>query len=297
MDRRTFIQNSIMAASGLFFQSHTYKKMADYSLVIVRGGSPGAMLDIGMEALGGTARFFGNAQTVLIKPTIQWDQGPDSGANTNPDLLAELVKQCYQAGSKGVYLLDQTKDSWTKCYKNSGIERAVKDAGAKILPADKEFLYQEVEIPGAKMMKKAKIHQAVLETDLIINVPAVKPDAACGLFGAFENLKGLIWQEIKAQGQTEQQIIDFLHFRQPVLNIMDLYRVWQNDGSTEAKDYKTLILSTDIVSANVAAARRLGIDPASLNFIGLAARDGFGEINLPPEKMKNIVLKRGQSVQ
>ena len=295
MKRRLFIQNTLYAAGSLFLSSYKSAVQNEYKLVMVRGGSPGGMLDVGIEILGGANRFLEKGQTVLVKPTMQWDRSPETGANTNPDLLRALVERLYKAGSKGVYLMDQTHDRWTKCYKNSGIERAVKDAGAKILPADKEFLYQEVEIPGAKVLKKVKIHQAVLETDLIINVPAVKPDSVSGMFGAFQNLTGLIWDDGKYRGQEAQCYLDLLHFRKPVLNIMDMYRVPQNGTTSGVNEYKTLILSADIVAAEFFTAKRLGIGPNSLKYIELAEQAGFGQTNPPKASLRSIILKNSQT--
>jgi len=34
-------------------------------------------------------------------------------------------------------------------YKNSGIEKAAKSAGAKVVPANSETYYQSIEIPAA----------------------------------------------------------------------------------------------------------------------------------------------------
>jgi uncharacterized protein (DUF362 family) len=291
MDRRKFIQNSALVASGLFLQSFKEYEPLAYNLVMVRGGSPGAMLDLGLEVLGNAARFVRSGQTVLIKPTIQGNKRTKSGTNTNPELLADMVKHCYDAGAKEVLLLGQTKTSWPRCFANSGIERAVKDAGAKVVPANKESLYEEVEIPNAKVMKKAKIHRAVLETDLIINIPAVKPDPDYGMFGAFRNLMGLVWEEGQNPGKTEQLMVDFLHYRKPVLNVMDLYRVPKIGKKSDATEYKTVILSPDIVSAEVFAAKRLGIATDLLKYLEQAAQAGFGKIDPSKESIRSIVLK------
>jgi uncharacterized protein (DUF362 family) len=257
-------------------------------LAIVRGGSAANMLDLGLEALGDLSRFIEPGQRILVKPTIRWNQAPESGQNTNPDLLERLVERCYEAGARGVFLVDQTQDNWTKCYKNSGIERVVKDAGAKILPGDKEFLYHEIDIPNAQVMKRPKVHEVMQEVDLIINVPAVQPQTPAGYFGAFHNLMGLVWQPESYQQQATQSMLDFLHYKTPVLNIMDAYRVVTSTG---VKEYKTLVLSPDIVAAEVYAAKRLGTDPSSLSYLEQAEQAGFGKMELRKEHIRSIVLK------
>ncbi|MGQ7867941.1 DUF362 domain-containing protein [Sunxiuqinia sp. sy24] len=288
MKRRQFITQSLLATGGLFCLPKAYAAANNTELVILRGGSPAEMLDLGLEALGDLSRFIKPGQKILVKPTMRWNQPPESGQNTNPELLASLVRRCYEAGSRGVFLVDQTQDKWTKCYKTSGIERMVKDAGAKILPGNKDFLYPEVDIPNARVMKHPKIHELVQEVDLIINVPAAQILPSNEYFGAFHNLKGLIWDADQYQQEEAQSMLDLLHYKKPSLNIMDAYRVATPQG---VQDYKSLIISRDIVSAEAYTARRLGIDPDSLPYIGLAAQAGFGKTEQAKEHIRSIVLK------
>ena len=77
------------------------------------------MFDKGMEAMGGLQQFVKKGQKVVIKPNIGWDVGPDRAANTNPQLVAHIVKCCYVAGAKQVFVFDHTCDDWQGCYKNS----------------------------------------------------------------------------------------------------------------------------------------------------------------------------------
>ena len=291
MERRTFIQHSLFATGALFFlPAFTATQKAE--LAIVRGGSAANMLDLGLDALGDLSRFVEPGQRILVKPTMRWNQAPESGQNTNPELLERLVERCYEAGARAVFLVDQTQDKWTKCYKNSGIERVVKDAGAKILPGDKEFLYHEIDIPNAQVMKRPKVHQVMQEVDLIINVPAVQPQTPDGYFGAFHNLMGLVWQAENYQQQDNQSMLDFLHYKRPVLTIMDAYRVVTSEG---VKEYKTLVLSPDLVAAEAYAAKRLGTDLHTLPYLDLAEHAGFGRAELPAELIRSIVLKNSGS--
>ncbi len=288
MKRRQFITHSLLAAGGFCLLPKAYAATSHPEMVILRGGSPAEMLDLGLEALGDLDRFIQPGQKILVKPTLQWNQSPESGLNTNPKLLATLVRRCYEAGSRGVFLVDQTEDKWTQCYKNSGIERAVKDAGAKILPGNKDFLYKSVNIPNAQSMQHPKLHEVLQEVDLIINVPAVQIRPDNQYFGAFRNLEGLIWQESGNQSMAPQQLLDFLHYKKPSLNIMDACRVATPTG---LKDYKSLIISTDIVSAESSAAQRLGINPESLPYLALAEQAGLGKTKLAQEQIRSIVLK------
>ena len=144
MKRREFIKKSVgagvVAGTTLsvlnnenLFAINKYK--ADelpYDLVAIKGGGPEAMFDKAIASLGGISKFVKRNQTVVVKPNIGWDSTPERAANTNPNLVGRIVEHCIKAGAKDVYVVDHTCNEWTRCYKNSGIEDAVKKAGGKI---------------------------------------------------------------------------------------------------------------------------------------------------------------------
>ncbi len=156
MDRRDFIKKSIQAgilvgsASSLgkysnLFASQTSLPSNNYDLVAIKGGEPDAMFDKAIESLGGMKSFVKKGQKVVVKPNIGWDVAPDRAGNTNPVLVKRIVQHCYEAGAKEVYVFDNTCDNWKRCYSNSGIERAVKDAGGKMVPGNSESYYHKLK--------------------------------------------------------------------------------------------------------------------------------------------------------
>ena len=112
-------------ASGMSVQ-------ADTDMVAVMGGEPGVMLTRAMKELGGIGKFVKKGNKVVIKPNIGWDRKPELAANTNPEIVSTLVKMCKSAGASEVLVFDHTCHDWKKSYTNSGIEKAVTDAGGVI---------------------------------------------------------------------------------------------------------------------------------------------------------------------
>ena len=107
-----------------------------YDLVAVLGGEPVTMFRRAITEMGGMGKFISKGQKVAVKPNIGWDKTPELAANTNPELIREIVKQCFDAGASEVVVFDHTCDDWRKCYASSGIEAAAKAAGARVVPAD-----------------------------------------------------------------------------------------------------------------------------------------------------------------
>ncbi len=298
MKRRNFIRSSAGAglAAGALLSFGRYEKvlagkplpsMANFDLVAVMGGEPAAMFDMGIQALGGMGTFVGKGQKVLVKPNIGWDVVPEKGANTHPALVKRIIEHCFRAGAKEVYVFDNTCDNWIKCYKNSGIEQAVKDAGGKIVPGNSESYYQEVTIPNAKKLQKTKVHELVLNSDVFINVPVLKNHSSTRMTGALKNMMGVIWDRgYWHRNNLNQCIADYaLYPKKPSLNVMDAYNVMMRNGprgvsKEDLSNMKSLMISTDWVAIDAAGSKMMGKEPSSIEHIAIAASMGIGKMDL-----------------
>ena len=140
-------------------------------LAAVMNGEPADMLAAAMKELGGIERFIKKGDKIVIKPNIGWDRTPELAGNTNPDLITALIKMCQDAGAAEIKVFDHTCDNWTRCYDHSGIEAAVKKAGATMVYAHEQSSYERVEIPNGVSLKNAQVHKAIIECDKWITYP------------------------------------------------------------------------------------------------------------------------------
>jgi len=306
MKRRDFFKTSIGAgvAAGAALSLGGYEKLwaassttAKYDLVAIMGGNPDAMFDLGIQELGGMGTFVTKGQKVLIKPNIGWDVIPELAANTNPLLVKRIIEHCFKAGAKEVYVFDHTCDNWVNTYKNSGIEKAAKSAGAKVVPGNTENYYQSIEIPGGVKLKNAKVHEILLETDVFINVPVLKDHNSTRMTACLKNNMGLIWDRgYWHSNNLHQCIADYALFeKKPALNIVDCYNVMVKHGpqGVSKEDLvlmKSQILTTDWVAGDAAAAKMLGIDPQKIDYIPIAHKMGLGNMNLDSLSIKRIKM-------
>lgn len=308
MKRRNFLRSSLGAglAAGTFMSfGHIEKVMAgrplpasaNYDLIAVMGGEPAAMFDMGIQALGGMGTFVSKGQKVLIKPNVGWDVVPEKGGNTNPALVKRIIEHCLRAGAKEVFVFDNTCDNWIKCYKNSGIEQAVKDAGATMVPGNTESYYQEVTIPNAKILTKTKVHELVLSSDVFINVPILKHHSSAMMTGALKNMMGVVWDRgYWHKNNLNQCIADYALFpKKPVLNIMDAYNVMMRNGPRgvsveDLSNMKSLMISTDGVAIDAAGAKMMGKEPSSIEHIALAAAMGIGKMDLSTMNIHRVKM-------
>ena len=266
-----------------------------YDMVAVMNGEPVEMFERAMAAMGGMGKFVRSGQSVVVKPNIGWDASPERGANTNPELVAKIIEHCFKAGAKEVSVFDRTCDQWRRCYENSGIEKAARDAGAKVVSGDAENLFRTVSIPG-KRMKSAKVHELVLNSDVFINVPILKHHGGAGISIAMKNMMGVVWDRgFWHQNDLQQCIADFLSFKKPDLNIIDAYRVMKRNGPkgvsvNDVSLAKSLIISTDIVAADAAASAVFGKKASEVAHIRNAAEMGLGKMDLSQLNIHRINL-------
>ncbi len=295
MNRRSFLLKGIGA--GVFLGSAAHfggmaslsagdKSKPVYDLVAVRGGSPAKMFDKGIAALGGMGQFVSRGQTVVVKPNIGWDQPPEMGANTNPELVGRIVEHCLNAGARRVYVFDHTCDEWRACYANSGIEKAAADAGARVVPGNSRRYYGDISIPRGKRLTAAKEHELLPESDVFINVPVLKHHGGTSLTVAMKNLMGNVWdRRFYHRNDLHQCIADYTTFRQPDLNVVDAYRVMMRNGprGRSLEDLVTMeaqILSTDIVAVDAASSLLFGMQPKEVGHIRLGGEMGIGTLQL-----------------
>lgn len=307
MDRRDFIKKSIQAGIILgsansfgrhfnLFASQTPYPTNNYDLAAIKGGEPDVMFDKAIESLGGMKAFVKKGQKVVVKPNIGWDVVPERAANTNPILVKRIVQHCYDAGAKEVFVFDNTCDDWKRCYSNSGIERAVKDAGGKMVSGDSERYYQKVDVKQGKKLTSTKVHELILDSDVFINVPILKHHSSTDLTIAMKNLMGNIWDRgYWHRNDLHQCIADFTSFKKPDLNIVDAYYVLKRNGPRGVSKgdvvlMKSQIISTDIVAADAAAAKLFGTEPEDISYIKLAAEMKLGQMDLSRLNINRIIL-------
>lgn len=306
MKRRDFLKKSAGAglAAGAALSLGGYDKLwtsdptsPKYDMVAIMGGSPEAMFDLGIQELGGMGTFVSKGQKVLVKPNIGWDVVPELAANTNPALVSRIIEHCFKAGAREVYVFDHTCDNWVNCYKNSGIEKAAKSAGAKVVPGNSENYYQQVNIPGGIRLKSAKVHELLLSTDVFINVPVLKDHNSTRMTACLKNMMGVVWDRgYWHSNNLNQCIADYaLYERKPALNVIDCYNVMVKHGpqgvsKEDLLQMKSQIITTDWVAGDAAAAKMLKVETELIEYIPIAHNMGLGNMKLETLNIKRIKM-------
>jgi uncharacterized protein (DUF362 family) len=263
-------------------------------VVVAEKDKPAELVRKAIKALGGMGRFVKKGNRVLIKPNIAFARPPEGAANTNPEVVAELVQLCFEAGAREVIVLDYTLDPARITYEMSGIAKAAEAKGARMVyVSPRDFV--PIEVPKGKILSAydVRVLKQVLDADVFINVPIAKTHGSARLTLGMKNLMGVIqdrgsWHR---SGDLHQCIADFVTAVKPHLTVIDAIRILasggpKGPGRVEQKD--TIIASTDIVAADAYAATLFGLTPSDVPHIIKAAELGVGVADLKRVKIVKV---------
>jgi uncharacterized protein (DUF362 family) len=252
-------------------------------MTVVRGGEPRPLVQKALENLGGMGRFVSRQDVVVIKPNIAWDRTPEQAANTNPDIVAEVVRQCWQAGAKRVIVTDVSCNEPRRCFQRSGIQAAARAEGAEVILPDPE-LFREVDLGGV-VLKSWPIFTPFLEADKIINLPIAKHHELTGVTLGMKNWYGILGgQRNRLHQQIHQSLADLASFMLPTVTLIDCYRILLRNGPTggnleDVATKKTLVAGTDPVALDAYVAKAWwNLDPEQMPYLQMAAARGLGTV-------------------
>ena len=306
MNRREFLKRLLRygTAGGALLLTNPVRLLGDADepagypdLAAVRNGEPDVMLDRALESLGGMERFVKRGDKVAVKPNMSFGVEPEGAASTNPLLVKRLIEHCFNAGASRVYVFDHPLDAWKRAYEVNRMNWAAEEGGAALVPGHTSGYYQEVTVPGGKILTSTRVHEILLESDVFINVPILKHHGSTGITCALKNLMGVVYNRSYYHSRgLNQCIADFPLYRKPDLNIVDAYRVLMSGGPrgssyrAEVDRKKMLVASPDIVAADTAAVKIWGTDPMDIPYIRYARDHGLGTMNLDSLNIDRIVV-------
>ncbi len=304
--RREFLRRTALAGGAVAlapFGAHAAEAPVDMAIARWKGAAASEapaiqamavkLTEQAMAAVGGMGRFVKKGDVVFVKPNIAWNRTPEYAANTNPDVVATLVRLCLEAGAKEVKVGDHTCNDAAQTYPNSGIEKAAKDAGATIVNVDKKR-FKQVEING-KRLKTCPVYPEIVESDLVISAPICKHHNATTVSLCMKNFMGVIDKRGIFHQDLPSCISDLTAYLKPRLCVLDAVRVLTANGPTGGSlDYverrDTVAVGTDIVAMDALGAGLLGYEPEKIGTIAAGHAAGLGQIDYRKVPNKEIAV-------
>ncbi len=306
LSRRSFMVRSAAGAAALgsasFLQpdARGAEKNADMAIARWTGPTKRAeqikeaavkLTEQAIQGVGGLKRFVSRGDVVWVKANIAWDRGPELAACTNPDVVATVVRLCFEAGAKTVKVGDHPCNVATRTYKSSGIAAAARQAGAQVVFVDPRR-FRQTSIKGERF-KSFLLCPEMLECDLLVNLPIAKHHGLAKVTLCMKNLMGLMDDRSRYHQALPDMLADLTRFVKPRISILDAVRILTahgpRGGNPDDVQLKTTVAAgVDIVAMDALGAELLGRKPQEVPSIGKGQEAGLGTMDYRSLALREI---------
>jgi uncharacterized protein (DUF362 family) len=301
MHRRDFLKTCLGAAAlsltspeGLSEWISPAMAAEKPDLVVVRGTSPARITRAAIDGLGGIGRFISRGDIVVVKPNIGWDRPPEYAANTNPEVVATVVRLCYEAGARKVKVFDHPVNDARRCYKQSGIADAAAAVGGVVSYVD-EKRFRDMNINGLRL-KSWPLYTEVFEADKVINVPIAKTHGLSTLTLGMKNWMGVMGgSRGRIHQRIDESLVDLAMFIKPALIVLDAVRILTANGPqggnpADVKVLNTIVAGRDQVALDAFGATLFGLKGSDLGYVLKGHERGLGNMDLSRIGIKHLNL-------
>ena len=244
-----------------------------------------ALVREALSFLGGIENFVRRGDTVLIKPNQTVFYSAEEGCTTDPLVVGALVRLAKKAGAARVIIAESSGGTFSsiECMTITGMAAVAEHEGAELLDLGSDDTPNKmVRIPNGRFLSNAPIPTALLEADVIIDVPKAKNHHIEPISGALKNWVGTVNQDWRNHNHGDEEHIarfmDIMTVTKPHLCVVDALIAGEGDGpiANIPRWCGCIIASADPVATDVTIARLLGHDPEKLKFAKEAEMRGLG---------------------
>ncbi len=269
---------------------------------IENAGSLKKSLSDSIELIGGFKSRILKGDSVLIKPNILAPMSFKTGAVTNPFLIEALIDLLHDEGVKDITIGEGSAVGikTSESFKEGGWDKFAERKKVKLVDFKKER-FIPMSIPQGKILKFIHVPEALLGSDIVINVPVMKTHDTYPATLGLKNMKGVIREKDKKRFHLwglSQCIVDLNKLLLPHITIEDGTIGMEGYGpmfGTPA-DFGTILASFDAVSADTIAAEVMGIKPDTIEYLKLAVEQGLGCGNISEIEIKGLKIKDARKI-
>jgi uncharacterized protein (DUF362 family)/Pyruvate/2-oxoacid:ferredoxin oxidoreductase delta subunit len=248
--------------------------------------------------LGGVHSFIKPGDRVLLKPNFLIGRKPEKCVNTHYSVVKAVARLALSAGAQPVIGDSPQMGSAYKVAEKCGIVSVAEEMGIDIV----DFEPVEVKHTVGKFFKRFTVGKAVLEADVIINLPKLKTHSFTYLTLAVKNLFGCIPGQRKAQWHVKtahqgityfaRMLLDLSTLIKPALSIVDgiVAMEGKGPGFGDPRKVGLIISGTNAVAVDAVISKLIGVPPEHYPVLNAALTDGYGFANL------NDIVVRGKSI-
>jgi len=142
-----------------------------------------------LEALGGLGSFVDQGDRVFLKPNLLMPAKPEQAVTTHPALVRALIRSVKAAGGVPVVGDNPAATGLRMTAGRAGLRQVAEEEGAELADMAPSMQIRSERAVGGRSFT---VSQAVMEADLVINLPKLKTHELCYVTLAQKNLFGLV---------------------------------------------------------------------------------------------------------
>ncbi len=249
-----------------------------------------------LDLLGGMGAFVQPGQRVLLKPNLVRAMSPDRAVTTHPAVVAAVARLVREAGGHPI-IADSPGGPYSAAILRLTYRKTGMDQAAAWGEAELNYNAESTQVSYAEglTLRRLDIIQALLDADVVINLPKLKTHNLTTLTVAVKNLFGLVPGSVKIGYHAKLQenwrfcegLIDLLTYVKPALHIVDAVVGMEGNGPSggDPRPIGALLAGADALAVDVAAAALVDIPPLDVPTTRAAAQRG-----LTTGRLEDIVL-------
>jgi uncharacterized protein (DUF362 family)/Pyruvate/2-oxoacid:ferredoxin oxidoreductase delta subunit len=241
-----------------------------------------------LDLIGGLGAFVKAGQKVLLKPNMLSAKPPERGITTHPMVLEAVAREAQALGAE-VSIGDSPSGALKgvkRCWENTGFLGVAERTGAALVHF--EAGGTTVRDAGSR---RYHIARAVIEADVVINLPKFKTHGFALFTGAIKNCYGVLpgFQKPALHKMYPHptdfsgRLVDLYAAVRPALTLMDGVTGMEGNGPAtgDVREVGLLLASADGVALDAVAAAVMGFREDEIDAIRIAGERGLGASRLP----------------
>jgi uncharacterized protein (DUF362 family)/Pyruvate/2-oxoacid:ferredoxin oxidoreductase delta subunit len=243
-----------------------------------------AAVEKALSLIGGLSRFVPAGSSVFVKINHLSPPSPaERGIVTHP-VFAEAVVSLLKEITTDITVGDDIDSSDPDGFEVSGYRRMCQKIGVKLLNLREEGFVQK-RCDGY-VLKQTYVSKAVLDADVIINLPKMKTHSLAVFTGAVKNMYGILPSGIRHKYHAahapkwdfSQMLVDVYTTAIPQLNIMDGIMAMEGAGPAGGtmRNVGVVLACADAVALDSVASQIIGLKPTDVRTTAYAVQRGIG---------------------
>ncbi len=257
-----------------------------------------------LDLIGGIQTFVKKGSRVLLKPNLLFGKSPEKAVTTHPSIVRGMIQIVREAGGVPSIGDSPSVGSLTWTAEKAGIKAVADEMKCPLVEFNRPVLPPKRR---GTTFKQLEVDQAVLEADVIINLPKLKTHSLTlltlgvkNLFGCIPGPKKPLWH-LKAgrdQKTFAKILVDIYEVIRPSLTLLDGVIGMEGNGPNSGRPIPigVILASGDALSLDQIVCDLVGISRDALLTNRVATEQGLGSdlIDVLGEKIEDIRISNFQ---